>query len=87
MLGSQNRTCEAWIKTTGANQEILSWGKNASGQKWVLRTSTDGSLRVEVNGGGINASTPVNDGDWHHVACVRSGESRVGKKCSVVWSP
>lgn len=73
VLGSQNRTCEAWVKTTGANQEICGWGKNASGQKWVFRTNTDGSLRVEVNGGGVNATTPVNDGKWHHVACVLDG--------------
>ena len=73
VLGSQNRTCEAWVKTTGANQEICGWGKNASGEKWVFRTNTDGSLRVEVNGGGINATTPVNDGKWHHVACVLDG--------------
>ncbi|MDC1395068.1 LamG domain-containing protein, partial [Bacteroidia bacterium] len=73
VMGSQNRTCEAWIKTTGANQEIVGWGKNASGQKWVFRTNTDGSLRVEVNGGGLNATTPVNDGKWHHVACVLDG--------------
>jgi hypothetical protein len=73
VMGSQNRTCEAWIKTTGANQEIVGWGKNAGGQKWVFRTNTDGSLRVEVNGGGINATTPVNDNKWHHVACVLDG--------------
>jgi hypothetical protein len=73
VMGSQNRTCEAWIRTTGTNQEIVGWGKNANGQKWVFRTNTDGSLRVEVNGGGINATTPVNDGQWHHVACVLDG--------------
>lgn len=75
VMGSQNRTCEAWIKTSGANQEIVGWGKNASGQKWVFRTNTDGSLRLEVNGGGINASTPVNDDKWHHVACVLDGSN------------
>ncbi|MFT6385171.1 MAG: hypothetical protein ACJAQR_002011, partial [Bacteroidia bacterium] len=75
VMGSQNRTCEAWIKTSGANQEIVGWGKNASGQKWVFRTNTDGSLRVEVNGGGINATTPVNDDKWHHVACVLDGSN------------
>lgn len=75
VLGSQNRTCEAWIKTTGANQEIVSWGKNATSQKWVFRTNTDGSLRVEVNGGGANATTPVNDGQWHHVSCVLNGNN------------
>lgn len=74
-LGSQNRTCEAWIKTTGTNQEIVGWGKNATGQKWVFRTNTDGSLRVEVNGGGINATTPVNDDQWHHVVCVLDGSN------------
>jgi len=73
VMGSQNRTCEAWIKTSGANQEIVGWGKDVSGQKWIFRTNTDGSLRVEVNGGAINATTPVNDDKWHHVACVLDG--------------
>ena len=75
VMGSQNRTCEAWIRTTGTNQEIVGWGRDARGQKWVLRTNTDGSLRVEVNGGGINATSPVNDGQWHHVACVLDGSN------------
>ena len=76
--GSQNRTVEAWIKTTnGSNGEICTWGTNNTGQKWAFRFA-NGKLRVEVAGGGTDSSTPVNDGQWHHVACVLNGNSLSG---------
>ena len=73
--GSQNRTLEAWIKTTdGTNGEIISWGTNITGRKWVFRLA-DGLLRLEVHGGGTVSSTAVDDGEWHHVACVLNGST------------
>lgn len=71
--GSADRTCEAWIKTGVNNKEIISWGRNAASQKWVFRINDDGTIRVEVNGGNVWGTTPVDDNDWHHVACVFSG--------------
>ncbi len=73
ILGSQNRSCDAWIKTSNVNQEICSWGKNSSGQKWVFRINGDGTIRVEVNGGSVYGKTAVNDNNWHHVSCVLDG--------------
>ena len=76
--GTTNRTVEAWIKTTnGSNGEICSWGTNTTGAKWVFRY-VQGRLRVEVNGGGTESSKLVNDGQWHHVACVLNGSSLTG---------
>ncbi len=73
--GNTSRTVEAWIKTTTADKEIVSWGENVGGEKWVFRVNGTGTLRVEVNGGYRYGSTILTDGNWHHVACVFSGTS------------
>lgn len=71
--GSQTRTFETWVKTTnGVNGEIISWGTAVTGGKWVVRF-VDGRLRLEVHGGGTESSTQINDGQWHHIACVQDG--------------
>ena len=73
--GTTERTVEAWIKTTVADKEIVSWGDNQGGEKWVFRINGGGQLRVEVNGGSIYGSTLLNDDIWHHVACTFQGNS------------
>jgi hypothetical protein len=73
VTGTQSRTVCAWIKTETTG-EIVSWGENSAGQKWIFRVQTSdgnaGAIRVEVNGGYSVASTDVRDGQWHHVAAV-----------------
>ncbi len=73
--GSTNRTIEAWIKTEGTNSEIVSWGVNSSSQKWTFNTNNDGVIVVEIWGGDVIGTTPVNDGEWHHVSCVLNGSN------------
>lgn len=68
--GSQARSIEAWIKTTVPGKDIISWGKNTTGNKWIFRVNSTGGLRVEVNGGYVIGQTNVCDGEWHHVAMV-----------------
>ena len=68
--GVESRSCCAWIKTTKANEEIISWGQNVASQKWVFRTNSDGTIRAEVNGGYIIGSTDLRDDTWHHVAAA-----------------
>ena len=74
VTGTNDRTVAAWVRTSDANVDraIVSWGTNLGGQKWTFRTQsqngTFGVLRLEVNGGYIVGNTPVNDGQWHHVA-------------------
>lgn len=75
VLGNANRTMSAWIKTTTVNGEIISYGRNATGQKWVFRVNGNGKLRVEINGGYIVGTKDINDGEWHHVACVLNGNA------------
>ncbi len=71
--GSTNRTMEAWIKTTTIGGEIFSWGINVREKKWNWRTTTNGYLRVEINGNGVVGGTNVADGNWHHVVAVLNG--------------
>ncbi len=73
--GNTNRTIEAWIKTEGTNSEIVSWGVNNSSQKWVFNINNDGVILVEIWGGDVIGTTPVNDGEWHHVSCVLNGSN------------
>ncbi|MDB4088926.1 peptide-N-glycosidase F-related protein [Flavobacteriales bacterium] len=76
--GDTNRTMEAWIKTTKQNGEILSWGSNATKEKWNWRTTNSGYQRIEINGAGVVGSINVADGNWHHVAAVLNGNSMAG---------
>jgi hypothetical protein len=75
VLGTQNRTVMAWIKTTKYG-DWISWGQNVNTQKWIGRVQdnasngTVGALRTECSGGYIIGSTVLTDGQWHHVASV-----------------
>lgn len=76
VTGTQARTVSAWIRTSniGGIQDdaIVSWGNNATGQKWTFRIQSgngqNGAIRAEVNGGFFVGNTVVTDGEWHHVA-------------------
>ena len=81
VTGSDPRTVAAWIKTNTTG-EIITWGTNSAGKKWIFRVrdtnGTAGAIRVEVHSGYIVGNTDVRDGDWHHVAAVlQEGDSDV----------
>jgi hypothetical protein len=73
VLGKQDRTCSAWIKTGGLGA-ILSWGQAVTSQKWIFRVQDSngnaGALRIEVEGGRIVAWKDLRDNEWHHVAAA-----------------
>ena len=75
VLGTQDRTVTAWIKTTGAG-DFISAGQNTTTQKWNHRVESSaangniGAFRVECSGGYIIAETDLRDGQWHHTAAV-----------------
>ena len=73
--GSDVRTMSAWINTSVPGAAgIMSWGSNVVNEKWVWRIAdTNGRMRVEVNGGGVESTTNVADGNWHHVVVVYDG--------------
>jgi hypothetical protein len=69
--GTKARTCMAWIKTTGTLAPIVYWGdKTTTGGIWEMRVNSSGQLRVQMNGLGVNGITPVNTGQWVHVAAM-----------------
>lgn len=68
--GNNPRTVEAWVNGTLLNSSILEWGRNLFGQRWAVRFSASGSLRTEISGSGIEGTTVINDGTWHHIAVV-----------------
>lgn len=66
--GSSSRTCGAWIKTINTNGEIISWGPDTTGNKWIVRVNDTGELRAEVGSGYVYGTSLINDGRWHHIA-------------------
>lgn len=73
ITGDNPRTCAAWIKTSGTDGDIISWGITGPGSKWNFRVDVTGVIRTDVKRGNIIGSTPVTDGNWHHVAIVLNG--------------
>ncbi|MFL9460920.1 MULTISPECIES: LamG-like jellyroll fold domain-containing protein [Scytonema] len=67
-------TIETWIKVDSFTknwQAIVTKGDNS----WRLhRNDTENTLNFYIEGvGGVNSTTTVNDGQWHHVAAVYDG--------------
>ncbi len=79
--GGQSRTCMAWVKTSSISGEILTWGEEYNGGRWVIRVNEGGQLRAEVQGGNIIGTTLISDDTWHHitVAVVDDGSSDIAE--------
>lgn len=77
--GSNDRTFEAWIRTSSAtNQTLMDWGNTGGGSnttRWLIQVRNTGIIRVNIAGGGnnINGTNSVIDGNWHHIAVVLNG--------------
>ena len=59
--GTASRTCMAWIKTSAVSAELITWGQDYAGGRWVVRINEGGQLRAEVAGGNIIGTTLLND--------------------------
>jgi hypothetical protein len=70
VTGTSSRTYSARIKTSSTNTELISWGSDSGGGKWLILIDSTGRLRTAVNGGFIAGSTNLADGRWHHLAVV-----------------
>ena len=78
IAGNTAKTVEAWIKTTansnpsagGVQKVIVEMGLMSTGTRFTLNILNNNAIRLEVEGNGINGTTAVNDGLWHHVAGV-----------------
>ena len=76
--GNAPRTVAFWLKgTSAASHGIVAWGNSTTnGTKWHVRLNDNanngpvGAVRTETQGDFTIATTPLNDGNWHHVASV-----------------
>ncbi len=77
--GNNPRTVVYWVKGTSTQTSAhVAWGASTgdNGRKWHVRfndnagNGTLGAVRTEIQGSFIIGSTPINDGQWHHVASV-----------------
>jgi hypothetical protein len=63
------------VKTTStAQMPVIAWGPNTTGNKWTFMLQ-GGHVRTEISSGYLEGATLVNDGQWHHVACVYSNNN------------
>ncbi|NLZ05498.1 MAG: LamG domain-containing protein [Phycisphaerae bacterium] len=67
--GTRPRTLAAWIKTTTASGEIVSWGTPDFGKMWTLGFIR-GRVGVTPHGGYLYMNAETHDDRWHHVAVV-----------------
>lgn len=76
--GSGARTIEAWIKltadsnpTTGGSQNVITdYGTFLTGERFTFNVLWGNAVRIEIGGSGLSGTIVVNDGLYHHVACV-----------------
>ncbi|WP_190810676.1 LamG-like jellyroll fold domain-containing protein [Flagellimonas sp. S3867] len=72
--GPNSRTVSAWVKTTTTERITIShWGESGTGSRATFAVNPDGTIRSEFQGGGLNSTAAVNDGEWHHVAYTYDG--------------
>ncbi|WP_417265021.1 LamG-like jellyroll fold domain-containing protein [Brumimicrobium sp.] len=80
VTGSTDRTIEAWVKTTGTEVDVMSWGESQEGGRFTVKIDQNGRPRVEVHNGSVEGNQVVNDGEWHHIAISLTGISLTGTK-------
>jgi hypothetical protein len=72
ILGNNPFTIALWVKSTSTDDiTMVNWGSSTAGQRIDFRLY-QGRLRVEHGNGNLQGNTALNDGDWHHAACVIS---------------
>jgi len=69
VTGTRPRTVAAWLKTTSAKGEIVSWGVEDFGQRFVFGFIR-GRIGITPGGGYLYINPEIGDDKWHHVAVV-----------------
>ena len=76
---TNSMTLASWVKTSNTSRTENFLGKyDASGTEWghILKTLPSGVVGLRVGGNNVAGlrdvadTTPINDGQWHHVAVV-----------------
>jgi hypothetical protein len=69
ITGAGPRTITAWIKTTATSGDLISWGTDDFGQRWIFG-HVRGRIGVTPKGGYYYMKDYLNNDAWHHVAVV-----------------
>jgi hypothetical protein len=85
LSGATDFALEAWVNTTSTAYGMIMQQRYSGGYngEYEFAVNGDGTLAFMVYGSGnyqfnfssTNTSTSVNDGNWHHIAAVRSGSN------------
>lgn len=74
--GNNSRTVSLWIKTTqAANAGIVHWGASGTYSRSSFKLNSNGTIRYEFQGGGLNGVTAINNDRWHHIAYTYNGSN------------
>jgi uncharacterized repeat protein (TIGR02543 family) len=67
--GNSPRTIEAWVRVTGTSwKPILEYGTYTDNRFSALVVRPEGTVMWWGHGHDVSGTTPVNDGQWHHIA-------------------
>jgi len=84
ILGPNDFSITAWIKTTADAGALVGWGKNAKGQRVEFRINAN-RLRCQHGNGAVQGDTNVNDGAWHHVALTVIENATISSSDTILW--
>jgi len=69
VTGTRPRTVAAWLKTASAKGEIVSWGTEDFGQRFIFGFIR-GRIGTTPGGGYLYINPQTSDDQWHHLAVV-----------------
>ena len=72
VFGTNDFTIECWIKTSTANKVILDRYAAGIPTNWQIYITSSGYLQWYTNTAKKTGSIVVTDGNWHHIAVVKS---------------
>lgn len=71
---TERLTLSAWIKSNkaagSAHGDIISRDDNSGERQYNIHLTTAGRLRFYMEGSGVNGTSDLNDGQWHHVVAT-----------------
>jgi hypothetical protein len=70
ITGGLPRAVTAWINTTSADGDLILWGSTTQFENPWNVCIAGGKLKVDMIGTSVQGSTPVNTGQWVHIAAV-----------------
>ena len=75
-FGAGDFSVSFWVNTTGTSFGIYSWYDASTANGHQAQIASTGAVTFTTGTGGgsnLTGKTLVNDGNWHHVLCTRTG--------------